>query len=217
VILLLFVHYVAKFSPWWHSPCFSVGSHLVVWPTSPWSPDFGNFNFLLYKKCFSWLLWNHWINELIIMKVFSASPVEYSCVSWVVSFGYVRLTWLRVLNLSFYLMGGRLLAAHAAPQDTLLWQLVVPVSHWAATSIAFDFTDACEPTHPPHFLYAFSKREVALRDTVVIKLYSSSLLSFLSLFFSLTFFVTPLLSVYHLFGVSYVVWRSAWAALLLDV
>jgi hypothetical protein len=68
VILLILVPYVAKFSPWWHQLCFSIGSHLVLWPASPRSPDFGNCNFLHYKKCCSWhggrLLWNHEISEL---------------------------------------------------------------------------------------------------------------------------------------------------------
>jgi hypothetical protein len=50
----------------------------------------------------------------------------------------------------------------------------------------------------------------------VIKLYSSSLLSFLSMFFSPTFFLTPLLSVCHLSGVPYIAWR-AWDAVSLDV
>jgi hypothetical protein len=156
VILLLFVHYVAKFSPWCHQPCFSVGSHLVLWPTRPWSPDFGNCNFLHYKKCFSWhcgrLLWNHSISELIIMKVFSTPPVEFSCVSSVVSFGYVWLTWLRVLN-SFWF-------------------------HW------------CMWAHSPTtVLICLQQGGGSIEGgTVVIKLYSSSLLSFLYMFFSLTFF-----------------------------
>jgi hypothetical protein len=101
--------------------------------------------------------------QVDLRTVFSPSPVEYSCVSSVVSFGYVWITWLRVVNLSFCLLGGRLLAAHAVPPDTSMWQLAVPVSRWAATSIAFYFTDACEPTHPRQCLYAFSKGEVALR------------------------------------------------------
>jgi len=49
------------------------------------------------------------------------------------------------------------------PPSTPLWQLAVPACHWAATSIAFDFIEACEPTHPPQCLYAFSMGEGALR------------------------------------------------------
>jgi len=95
------------------------------------------------------------------------------------------------------------------PPDTPLWQLVVRVSCWAATSIAFNFTDACEPTHPPQCLYAFSKGEVALRGhcSDYVLFFFSFELSFHVLFSNI--FVTPLLSVYHLFGVPYIVCRSA--------
>jgi len=63
----------------------------------------------------------------------------------------------------FLFAGWEVIGCTCSCPDTPLWQLAVPTDRWAATSIAFDTTDACEPTHPPQCLYAFSKGEVALR------------------------------------------------------